>query len=181
MFKRSLQALVRRYGIWLILQVALGAGLFALTVVLALELARPIRVSGAPARTAGDPQRIIPRWGPLATGELVSADQLLEGLPTRETVSNRIAAAMRAGLFKSATPLGDKPMADKTIEKILSQLRLQCIIPISGELVAYVNVDKSGLKKCRVGDSVEDLFTVIGIGQRSIEITIVDHPVTLSL
>ncbi len=168
MFTRSLHALVRRYGIWLILQVALGAGLLALTAVLALEFARPVRVSGEPART-------------IATGEFMAADRLLEGLPTRETVSNRIAAAMRAGLFKSATPLGDKPMGDKTIEKILSQLRLQCIIPINGELVAYVNVERCGLKKCRVGDSVEDLFTVISIGERSIEVTIVDHPVTLNL
>ena len=168
MFTRSLHVLVRRYSIWLMVQAALGAGLLILTVVLVLELARPIRVSGEPA-------------GTVATGELLSADQLLERLSARETVSNRIAAAMRAGLFKSATPLRDKPMADKTIEKILSQLKLQCVLPINGELVAYVNVEKSGLKKCRVGDSVEDLFTVIHIGQRSIEITIVDHPVTLSL
>ena len=168
MVTRTLHALVRRYGIWMMLQAALGAGLLVLALILVLELARPIRASGEPA-------------GTIATGELLSADQLLERLSARETVSNRIAAAMRPGLFKSATPLRDKPMADKTIEKILSQLKLQCVLPINGELVAYVNVERSGLKKCRVGDSVEDLFTVIGIGQRSIEITIVDHPVTLSL
>ncbi len=168
MFTRTLRALVRRYSLWLMLQAALGTGLLVLTVVLVLELARPIRASDEPP-------------GTVVTGELLSADRLLERLSARDTVSDRIAAAMRAGLFKSAAPLRDKPMADKTIEKILSQLKLQCILPIDGQLVAYVNVEKSGLKKCRVGDSVEDLFTVVGIGQRSIEITIVDHPVTLSL
>jgi hypothetical protein len=168
MLRGGLSALVRRYDVWLVLQVVLGMGLTTVTVTLAVELLRPVRVTGKPTGVA-------PPRG------LMSTDELLAGLQARETTSNRIASAMRAGLFRSATPLSDKPIADKTIERIRSQLTLQCIMRVNGELVAYVNVTNSGLKKCRVGDAVEDLFTVVGIGEKSIELTIVDHPVTLSL
>ena len=52
---------------------------------------------------------------------------------------------------------------------------------MNGEPVAYVHIKGTGLKKCKVGDSVSDLFTVLNIDKRSIEITIIDHKVTLSL
>jgi len=88
---------------------------------------------------------------------------------------------VRSNLFRSSRSLQDKPMADKTIERIRSQLRLQCILQIDGEPIAYVNVKNMGIKKCRVGESVADLFTVLNIYPKSIEISIVDHRVTLSL
>lgn len=168
MFRGGLSALVRRYDVWLVLQAALGTGIAVVTVTLAVELLRPVRVTGAPSAVA-------------APQELMSTDELLAGLQAHETASNRIASAVRAGLFRSATPLSDKPIADKTIERIRSQLTLQCIMRVNGELVAYVNVTNSGLKKCSVGDAVEDLFTVVGIREKSVDLTIVDHPVTLSL
>jgi hypothetical protein len=72
-------------------------------------------------------------------------------------------------------------MADKTIERIKSQLKLKCIMEIRGEPVAYINIKGASLKKCKVGDSVSDLFTVLNINKHSVEISIVDHKVTLNL
>ncbi len=168
MLQRVWRALVRRYGVWLVVQAALGLGLAALATGLVLEITLAVRIDGRPAAVPSGE-------------ELVPTDSLLEGFQAGESAANRLSAAMRTGLFKSAASLGDKPMADKTIERIRSQLRLQCIMQLDGEPVAYVHVENNGLKKCHVGQSVEDLFTVTAIGDKSIEITIIEHPVTLSL
>jgi hypothetical protein len=167
MLKSILCGLTRHYGIWLVFQVALGIGILVSATVLILEATLPVRIDTAPA--VGAPE-----------GEFASTDVLSEGR-TGEAAASRLAAAMRPGLFRSATPLGDKPMADKTIEKIRSQLKLQCIIRIQGQPVAYVNVENRGLKKCRVGDCVEDLFTVININEKSVELKIIEHPIILTL
>jgi hypothetical protein len=72
-------------------------------------------------------------------------------------------------------------MADKTIERIKSQLKLQCVMEMSGEPVAYINIEGTGLKKCKTGDSINDLFTVLNVYKNSVEISIIDHKVTLNL
>jgi hypothetical protein len=91
------------------------------------------------------------------------------------------AKVMRRGLFRAATPSRDNVIADKTVERIGSQLKLKCITELNGEPVAYVNIKGIGLRKCAAGDSVDDLFTVININEKSIEITIVGHKTVLSL
>jgi hypothetical protein len=168
MLKRMLHGVIHRYGVWPALQVVLGIALVGLAGTLVLEVALPVRVEAPPKAATLD-------------AEIVSADGLLEGLPAREKAAARMADAMRPGLFQSATPLGDKPMADKTIEKIRSQLKLQCILQIDGHPVAYIDVGNNSLKKCRAGESVADLFTVVNINQRSVELTVIGHPITLSL
>ena len=97
------------------------------------------------------------------------------------TDQGAILSALRPGLFKSAAPMRDRPIADKTIERIRSQLSLGCILETEGDLVAYIRVKDLGLKRCKIGDSVEDLFTVLDINEKSIVINIIDHRVTLSL
>jgi hypothetical protein len=92
-----------------------------------------------------------------------------------------LARMIRPGLFKTAAGLRERPLADKTVENIRSKLTLQCIMPINNELVAYINVSGAGLKSCRVGDSVTDLFTVLNISKTEVEISIVDHKVTLRI
>lgn len=166
MLQSVLRGLTRRYGTWPLLQGVMGIGIVAAATILTLEWALPVRVDTA---------------APAPDGELVPTDALLAELQTGEPAAGRMTAALRPGLFRSATPLGDKPMADKTIEKIRSQLKLQCIMCLQGQPVAYVHVENRGLKKCRVGDSVEDLFTVIDIHEKSVELKIIEHPVTLSL
>jgi len=168
MLKRLSHRFVQRYGIWLLVQLALGTAVVALTAVVVLHLALPVEVHSAAGTAA-------------VQGGLVSEDELLETLQGHPTAARRIADVMRPGLFKSAAPLRDRPMADKTIEKIRSQLTLQCIMQINGEAVAYVNVQNNGLKKCRVGESVEDLFTVLNINDKSVEISIIEHRTILSL
>jgi hypothetical protein len=87
----------------------------------------------------------------------------------------------RKGLFKPATPVSDNSMAGATIEKIKSQLKLQCLMAMNNEPVAYININGVGMRKCKVGDSVQDLFTVVGIAKTSVELMIVGHKVTLGL
>lgn len=89
--------------------------------------------------------------------------------------------ATRTGLFKPATPLRDKPVADKTIERIRSKLKLQCIMEINHEPTAYILIDGSGLKQCRPGQTIHDLFTVLAIHQDRVDVSIVDHKVTLRM
>jgi hypothetical protein len=91
-----------------------------------------------------------------------------------------VGETMRPGLFKSENPQHDKPLADKTIERIKSQLKLQCIMDLDGESVAYVKVKGEGMKRCRSGDTVSNLFTVLNINETSVEITIVGHRELLS-
>jgi len=91
-----------------------------------------------------------------------------------------LAKVFRPSLFKASASLGDKPMADRTIEKIRSQLTLKCITQIRGEPVAYVHIKGIRLQQCRVGDSVGDLFTVLDINKGSVEISIIGHKVTLT-
>ena len=91
--------------------------------------------------------------------------------------------AYRSGMFKPATGLQDKPLANKTIERIKEQLKLQCIMEMNGTPVAYINIQGIGLKKCCLGDNINDLFTVLGINKqnKSVDISIVEHKVTLHL
>jgi hypothetical protein len=135
---------------------------------LILELAIPVRLDSAANDTAFNMN-------------VTDANHLPKVFQPASAGFQELSRVIRPGLFKSATSLRDKPMADKTIERIRSQLKLQCIMEMSGEPVAYVNIEGVGLKKCKVGDSVSDLFTVLTINKKSIEISIVDHKVTLSL
>jgi hypothetical protein len=166
MRKGILDACLRRYGGWWLLQAGLGLAVLVLAILAGVEAALPVRADAGSAP---------------ADGEAMAAEDWLRELPAPEKAAGRVTAALRPGLFQSATPLADKPMADKTIAKILSQLKLRCIVQINGQPVAYINVDNGGMKRCRAGDTVADLFTVVRIHERSVELTIVGHPVTLSL
>ena len=92
----------------------------------------------------------------------------------------KISEVYRAGLFKSGGTVSSRPLADKTVERIKSKLRLQCVMKMGGELVAYIHIEGLGLKKCRVGDSVEDMFSVLDISKGRVEISIIGHKVSLS-
>lgn len=168
MLKGQINRFAKRYGWLRLIQVALGTGAVILGSVLILQLVVPVRLSF---------ETVEAFPGMNATGP----GRLSEILQSKTTGFEGLAMVTRMRLFKSATPLRDKPMADKTIERIRSQLKLQCIMEMNGEPVAYVNIKGVGLKKCKVGDTVGDLFTVLNISKKSIEITIVDHRVTLSL
>jgi hypothetical protein len=167
MLKKKMNRLMNKCDVWRLIRIALAGGIITSATALVLELVMPLRLNNDTADTS--------------TINTVAANDLPKILQPRHTGIHEVAKIIRAGLFKSETPLRDKPMADKTIERIKSQLELQCIMELNGEPVAYVNIKGIGMKKCKIGDSVSDLFTVLNIGKKSIEITIVGHREILSL
>ncbi|MHC4230964.1 MAG: hypothetical protein ACYSW0_26315 [Planctomycetota bacterium] len=164
MVTKLLNELINRYGPWRLVQYGLAALAAGLVVVLVLELFIPVGLGHNPVVVGPD----------IGTGGVSEIVQ-----PTTRDYQE-LTKVFRRGLFKAATPLSDKPLADRTIERIRSKLTLKSILPVKGELVAYVHVEGAGLKPCKVGDSVGELFTVLNIGKRSVEISIVGHRVSLS-
>jgi len=168
MLERQINRLAAHYGLWRLIHICLAAAIVTLSVVFVLELVVPVRSNSEAVGNSADMD--------VTAGQYVS-EILQSGAADFQELSKTI----RPGLFKASTPLRDKPMAARTIERIKSQLELQCIMEIGGEPVAYINIKGTGLKKCGVGDSVGDLFTVLNINERSVEIKIVGHKVTLTL
>ena len=167
MVTKLLNELTNRYGPWRLVQYGLAALAAGLVVVLVLELLIPVGLGSNTVAVGPD------------NGE--TGDRGVSEIPQPTTRDfQELTKVFRRGLFKAATPLSDKPLADRTIERIRSKLALKSILPIKGELVAYVHVEGAGLRPCKVGDSVGELFTVLSIGKRSVEISIVGHKVSLS-
>jgi hypothetical protein len=167
MLKKKVNRLVKICNMWRLVQITLAVCIIISIGIFVLELAIPLQLNSDTANSSN-----------INTIALNSLSKIVSPKPTdfREVVK-----IIRSGLFKSETSLRDKPMADKTIGRIISQLKLQCIMELDGESVAYVNINGVGMKKCKVGDSIDDLFTVLNINNKSIEITIVDHREILSL
>ena len=168
MLRKKVNRLVNEYGPWRLAQVALAGGIIILAGALSLELMRALRSKSA----AFDSSSAV---------NTVAAEDLSQILPPEASRLSEVTGVMRPGLFKLETSTRDRPMADKTIERIRSQLKLQCIMELNGKSVAYVNIEGVGLQRCEVGDSVNDLFTVLNINKKSIEITIVGHREILGL
>ena len=160
--------ILQKYGSWKLLQALLVAGIIISACVLILELVIPVRFDSD-------------AFGNLSSVNTIAAGNISEALQTETSGHPAVDKIVRSGLFKLDTSIRDKPMADKTIEMIRSQLKLQCILELNGEPVAYVHIKDKGLRRCRVGDSVDDLFTVLGINEKSVEISIVGHRQILSL
>ena len=164
----QIREFVKRFGYWRLARWGAMMAICFLIGAVVFRLATPVRV-----RPSADASR---QMNADAAHGFVFDPNSLESVD-EETVLN----AVRKGLFRSASPLRDRPIADKTIERIRSQLALGCILEVDGESVAYIRVKDLGLKRCRIGESVEDLFTVLDIQEKSVAISIVDHRVTLSL
>ena len=160
--------IVQKCDSWRLVQKSLVVGIIISAGVLTLELAMPVRLESD-------------AFGDLTSVNTIAAGDISEIRQFESSKRPAVAKIDRSGLFKLDTSIRDKPMADRTIEMIRSQLRLQCILELNGEPVAYVHIKDKGLRRCRVGDSVDDLFTVLGINEKSIEITIVGHRQILGL
>jgi len=170
MLKKSLDTIIRRFGLWRSIHVLLGAGTIILFCTAAVRTSIPISIANfdSQANTASD---------------VLTASSLSETLEAKSESSDELVKIFRPGLFKAATGLRDRPLANKTIERIKSQLTLKCVMEMRGQPVSYIDIKDFGLKKCSIGDSVSDLFTVLNINKqnKSVEISIVDHKVTLQL
>jgi hypothetical protein len=168
MLKRWWSAVRSPHGLSFAVQVCLvGASVILLAAAVA-AVAVPVRIDSRDARIA------VPT-------ELPNSPAPTAGSEGDSEAHRRLAKVMRQGLFQPAVPQQDKPMADQTIARIRSSLKLQSIIQIAGQPVAYVNVKDLGLKRCRVGECVSDLFTVLSIGDRFVEISILGHRTVLEL
>jgi hypothetical protein len=150
MFKIKVDKLVQEYNLWRLIQIVLIVGIVISASALILELVVPVRLESE-------------TFGNFPAIETAAANSLSEVLQSQAIKHPAVAEITWTGLFKLDTSISDKPMADKTIEMIKSQLRLQCILELNGEPVAYVHIKDKGLYKCKVGDTVDDLFKVVGI------------------
>ena len=165
MLKRACNKLLLRFGVWRLSQMALASLCVLLLAGIALQLLLPIRVM---ASTASDLVAI-------PEGHTAVRD-----VNDRHIDKSALAGAFWPSLFKAATALSDKPMADKTLQRIRSQLTLRFIMEMDGVPVAYIQIKDMGLKKCKAGDTVADLFSVLHVGKDYVEIQILEHKLKLS-
>lgn len=108
------------------------------------------------------------------------SDTQIDASDSNQAMSVNIDKIFRDGLFKSSSLVDSKPLADKTIEDIVSKLKLQCVMAIGDKATAYIYVKGEGLKKCQVGDSVGNMFSVLDVGKDCADISIVGHKITLT-
>jgi hypothetical protein len=86
----------------------------------------------------------------------------------------------RSGLFKPSRRVNTYSITDKTVEKIFNGLKLQGIMPIGDQKVAYIVLKGGYMRKCKIGDTVQDMFTVTDIKSKSVNIDILGHKLTLN-
>lgn len=168
MLKKIIQKMIHRFGILCTIELGLGTSFLIAMTIFILQMTVSTKQVPFESQTPGAIQ-------PAYTGSFPD-DPQENNTNFRETLDK-----IKPGLFKAASGLNDKPMADKTIERIKSQLKLQCIMQMGGKAAAYINIKDIGLEKCTVGEKICDLFTVININEKSVEILIIDHRVMLSL
>ena len=169
MISRLLKKIVRRLGVWRSVQAALGGSALILFATAISQVFVPFD-SGQTDWQA-------------KKGTEFAASANISVLLDEDKGETKKEIAYRPGMFSPASGLGDKPLADKTIERIKEQLNLQCVMEMNGEIVAYININGVGLKKCCVGENINDMFTVLEINKenKSVGISIVEHKVTLHL
>ena len=168
MVRKVIQKIIHRFGMLCTIELGLGIIFLIAMMMFVLQMTLPAKQVFFESQASN---AIQPTYD-----ESLLDDPQENDSNFRETLSK-----IKPGLFKAASGLNDKPMADKTIERIKSQLNLQCIMQMDGKAAAYINIKDAGLKKCTVGEKVCDLFTVISIDEKSVEISIIDHRVILSL
>jgi len=169
MINKYINKIISRLGTWRTVQISLACISVILLVTAIIQYFIPIPVGQTDGQTNNNPE--------FSFNENISILSNDQNSETPETI------IYRPGLFRPATGLQDKPLADKTIERIMEQLKLQCLMEMNGQPVAYINIQGVGLKKCSIGDNVNDLFTVLDINQQNkrVDISIVEHKVTLFL
>ena len=169
MISRFIKNIVNRFGVWHTVQAVLAGCAVILFTAAISRLFVPIHIerTGSQANTLSE----------------FSASENISALLDENKDKKREAIAYRPGMFKPATGLQDKPLANKTLERIKGQLKLQCVMEMNGQPVAYINIHGVGLKKCCIGENINDLFTVLGIDiqNKSVDISIIEHKVTLHL
>jgi len=169
MIRNRIRNLVKQYGIWRVINVTLIAGIAIFASIFALEAALPVRLN----LDGSEPANTISVKSTNAIADMFRLESLNNNTTDLEVI--------RRGMFKPSAPLSNKLIADKIVQKIKSRLKLQCVMEMNGKRVAYLYIKGLGPKKCSEGDSVEELFTVLNIGEKSVELAIVEHKVVLRM
>ena len=168
MLIKAYRRLIQKFGMWWLVQFGLVSAVVLLTCIILLQLLYPIQIN-----TSLVSDMVAERM--LTSNGIGSGD-------ANDTMDNiELANEYSPKMFKAATPLNNKPMANKEIQRIKSQLQLQCVMEMGGAPVAYINIKGNGLKKCTIGERVGDLFTVLDIAKDHIEIQVLEHKLTLTL
>lgn len=170
MNKEKLVLTLGKYDPWRLIGMSLGAGIIVVAGALAYELAALSWQGDGTPRISSNTNTIDPN----------SLSDLLS--PESKSIYD-LEKAMRKGLFRPATPTRDNTRAQNTIDKIKKQLQLKYIDDFNGELFAYIEIEqgpKARIEKCKAGDVVTDLFTVIEVYEKSVAIKIVEHRIILT-
>ena len=72
-------------------------------------------------------------------------------------------------------------MAKHAVEKILGMLALSAITDIDGHKVAYIRVKGFGMRRFREGEGMEEMFKVLRIGRKSVQLEVVGERLELAL
>ena len=84
-------------------------------------------------------------------------------------------------MFKPAIPLPSRPMARESVNRVRGLLTVHGILELGGQRVAYINVKGMGMKAYKAGDEVEELFKVIRIEPRKVEVEITGERLELEM
>jgi len=87
----------------------------------------------------------------------------------------------RRSLFEPAVPLPSRRMAKHAVEKILGMLALSAITDIDGQRVAYIRVKGFGMRRFCEGEGMEEMFKVLRIGRKSVQLEVVGERLELAL
>jgi hypothetical protein len=169
MISRFIKNIVNRFGIWRTVQLALVGCAVILFTAAVSQLFVPIHIERTDSQVNTLSEFVV--------------SKNISALLDENKDKKREAIAYRPGMFRTATGLQDKPLANRTIKRIKDQLKLKCVMEMNDQPVAYINIQGVGLRKCCVGENVNDLFTVLDINKhnKSVDISIVDHKITLYL
>ncbi len=136
----------------------LGAILLCLNVI---ELARSSDVQEGPAAALAN-----------ANAEPAAAAPDLQDAP---------AILRQRNLFEPAVPLPSRRVAKQSVDRIVGMLSLNAILESGGRYVAYMQVKGFGMKRFGEGEGIEDLFRVLRIEPRRVELEVVGERVKLEL
>ena len=155
----------KKTDIWRFFQTMLILGIIVLLSLTVLEIAKPLE-------TREEQSNIV---NINAMDPSLSNDSVYSGMSDIGDISINI----KSGLFKSQKPLAQNDFTDKTVQMILSKLKLLSIIEFDGKLAGYVKIQGGGLQRCFVGDNVNSMFTVLNVSKEEMEISIADQKVKL--
>jgi hypothetical protein len=92
--------------------------------------------------------------------------------PTKSDPAQLLNRMRSRALFEPAVPLPTRRIAQQSVDRVLQLLALRGVLEIQGVPTAYIEIKGEGMKGFRVGDGVEDLFTVTRIEGRNVEVRI---------